>query len=243
MSNPRARTLAGKEETDVELRGLGQGREEATVTAEPQEGDDGEDLAGSGDSSQSTATTANTRSRRKGAAKKKKTTAARARGSKEVSMTAEEAREREEDGEKEETTIKSEVDNDEAEMGAEEGTDMSRSNSKDNGKSSHQRSTSGFKELAGLGLKSLGDGEEEPLVPRRTRRGAASPIEGVSSRKEEEGEQVEESVDQDGEAEGTVDRPSGADENINQPERAAAVGDEETAEEGVTRCLCGSAGE
>ena len=118
---------------------------------------------------------------------------------------------------------------------------MSRTTSKEGTRLTRQRSASGFKELAGLGLRSLGNGEEEPLVPRRTRRGAYSPNEANVPNVEEDekrsGDALAEEESKPGEEEASAKLEPPAEEG------QEASADDETAEEGVTRCLCGSAGE
>lgn len=258
MSNPRTRGSASKEvaENDEEAQASVGGidvTKDVTFTAEPEEEEDGEDNSGSGESSNSTYLTANTRSKRIGSGKKKRggagaLAASRARAGKASQSAVDEGGDEvKEEGET--SAIKSEIDEEETQF--DQGEDakpasgfgentMSRSNSKDEGKHSRQRSASGFKELAGLGLRSLGDGEEEPLVPRRTRRGAVSPQDGsTEQREDEEGN----SNDHDEETK-REENDIALDQDISAPaEGQTAQGEEETAEEGVTRCLCGSAGE
>lgn len=174
----------------------------------------------------------------------------------------------------------------------------SRSHSSEIGQSSRTRSASTFKELAGLGLGKLGDGEEEPLMPRRSRRSGASPnntkptsgdsgndedeeihthsggrpqrslrapqaesenqvgggsadAEAGGDRQEKEDDAGDEEDEEDDskakpETEGTaIEGEASEAENgsIGQAQEPSGFDEEEVNEEGVTRCVCGSAGE
>lgn len=248
MSTSRTRGSASKEIAEVveHLEPDGNGPDmdkDTTLTGEPEDEEEAEDNSGSGESSNSTATT-NTRSRRSVGSKRRRggsgaAATSRARAAKVSQASA--AEDLPDDGkEGEASAIKAEVDDEKGQQSqakdgspgsdAEESS-MSRSNSRDEGKLERQRSVSGFKELAGLGLKTLGDGEQEPLVPRRTRRGAISPQDGSTQPHEGEG-------DKNGNATEPKEEPhEGA-----LAEEPLLAAEEETAEEGVTRCLCGSAG-
>ncbi|MCO5589748.1 hypothetical protein L7F22_043717 [Adiantum nelumboides] len=153
----------------------------------------------------------------------------------------------------EESIIKQEEEADAAQIDSEEGTEEEKA-------ARRQRSTSGIKELAGLGLQSLGDGQEEPLMPRRSKRSAMSPNEPSRKSAKEEEEGVED-------AEADIEKEDPSAENVVEdvdektaPEEApveiaeAVEGDaveepaqpgmeEDDGDEGVTRCLCGSTDE
>lgn len=153
----------------------------------------------------------------------------------------------------EDSTIKQE-ELDAAHLDSEEGTEEEKA-------ARRQRSTSGIKELAGLGLQSLGDGQEEPLMPRRSRRSAMSPNEASRKNAKEEDEGVEEAelgteteeAPTNNEVE-NLDGRSAPEEVIAAEEAAIIEGDaieepaqtgleEDDGDEGVTRCLCGSTDE
>ncbi|UZJ57295.1 hypothetical protein CBS101457_006615 [Exobasidium rhododendri] len=210
------------------------------------EGDEelGEDNSGSGESSNSTST-ANTRSRngrrRRRGVGHALNAADRAKAEQEAQSSLEGVELAESSEQQATAAIKSEGDDEERHDGGDEegkqGSDggddgISQSSSKDSGKADHQRSASGIKELAGLGLKTLGDGEEEPLIPRRTRRGAVSPQNETTQPVEDEQRISQNAVPKVEEGEGTLNETSS--ENVEGP---AILGEEET------RCLCGSSDE
>jgi hypothetical protein len=232
MSNARTRGSASKDESETDQQGATEEStsiKDETVTAEPEEDED--DNAASGDSIVSTAQTT-TRGRRKPGGKRRRGGGAAASSRSRPSRGAVAV-----EAEEEETAVKSEVDDEAAETKEAGDAGAESEEAGEDGKPArHHRSASGFKELAGLGLKSLGDGDGEPLVPRRTRRGAASPNEGGPQHKEENDEDSHE------EEAGAEDAKLPLEEQSIK-EGPASQGEDETAEEGVTRCLCGSAGE
>lgn len=224
-----------------------------------------EDAGGSGDSS--SATTSRSRNTKKRASSRgKKGKPLRSRNSKNSqSVEADEeafvdASTGNADAEGEaDTTIKQE-EADATQGDSEEGTEEEKA-------ARRQRSTSGIKELAGLGLQSLGDGQEEPLMPRRSRRSAMSPNEAprkTAKEEEEEEEEAEEGVEEaeidtekedpsaDNAVEEEDEKPALEEAPIENPEVVEGETIEELAEtgmeeddgdEGVTRCLCGSTDE
>lgn len=198
--------------------------------------------------------------RRKGATRGKK-----ARGSLARSKAAKASQST--DGDIEEATAKEDLQSEEdAEEGAaedgnstvkqednqEDAFETSTESGNDETKRRRQRSASGLKELAGLGLHNVGDGSEEPLMPRRSRRSAMSPAE---LEKQEEGtEEPRDTLAAIPKEEADVEKLSQSDEqavveegegeeprNL-QEEDVELDAIDDAGEEGVTRCLCGSSG-
>ncbi|PWN33763.1 uncharacterized protein FA14DRAFT_190883 [Meira miltonrushii] len=270
MSSTRGRSAAADE---AENASVAVANEEAaadvaqtTTDEQPTNGNDAdaaadendEDAGGSGDSS--SATTSRSRNTKKRASSRgKKGKASRSRNSKNSqSVEADEdafvdASTGNADAEGEaDTTIKQE-EADAAQGDSEEGTEEEKA-------ARRQRSTSGIKELAGLGLQSLGDGQEEPLMPRRSRRSAMSPNEASRKTAKEEEEGAEEPEIEAGKEEPSADnaveevdeKPAPEEPPVENAEVVEGDAIEEPAQpgmeeddgdEGVTRCLCGSTDE
>ncbi|PWN50141.1 hypothetical protein IE53DRAFT_396115 [Violaceomyces palustris] len=106
--------------------------------------------------------------------------------------------------------------------------------------SRRQRSIShNNKEIAQLGLASIGDGEDEPLAPRRSRRAlAGSPVPKGRGDKSGSVEAEERESNQVREEEMAQDDQDAYDDLSAAP--ADEYNDGETGDEGVTRCVCGS---
>jgi hypothetical protein len=244
MSNARTRGSASKDESESDQQ---QGAADSSVTIkdetivnEPEEEE--EDNGASGDSNNGV-TQSSTRGRRKPGGKRRRGGGAAAAASSRTRQSRAVAPSTGSTGEAvdEEPAVKSEVDEDAAEENDAGDARPDAEEAGDDSKLGHQRSASGLKELAGLGLKTLGDGEGEPLVPRRTRRGAVSPNEGGQSQKDNNEEDEDESQEDGTNAE-DVKVPQ-SHQQASENEALDAQEEDETAEEGVTRCLCGSAGE
>lgn len=234
MSSTRRKGSASKDESETEQQGeLGTSsilKDESLTTAEPEEEEyENENENGESGDSVNSASQTHTRARKKAGGKRRRGGAVGNR-----SRSGKAATEGPVGEGTEVAGVKSEADEETAQMQPDEdaGEDL-----KGGEKLTRHRSTSGFKELAGLGLRSLGDGEEEPLVPRRTRRGAVSPNDAESQQKES-GEEHESRRPESHEKASKAEEDSAIPQDV-----ISTAGEDETGEEGVTRCLCGSAGE
>lgn len=220
--------------------------------APAEENEYGDDQAGSGESS--SATTSQSRSKKRGGSRKKGRNSAAPRSRTSKASQSAEADERAEVGKPADDVIgqqQSTVKLEEGEEGSAGGIDAQLD--ADDAEEDRQRSANGLKELAGLGLQSLGDGQEEPLMPRRSRRSAMSPNDPARRETKEEDaldrpkevvEQEQEQAVEPVEVEETKPAAEPILEEALAPVVEAVIGEEEEGgEEGVTRCLCGSAGE
>ncbi|KAE8271917.1 hypothetical protein A4X09_0g448 [Tilletia walkeri] len=93
-----------------------------------------------------------------------------------------------------------------------------------------QRAAAAAKELAYLGLQNLGDGEQEPILPRRSRRAAFD----VGTQQEN---------DQGQGSSGLQDGSGGDDDDMTAEVYGNEEPDGDGGDEGVTRCVCGSTDE
>lgn len=239
MSNARTRGSISKDESESDQQ---QGLTDNSTRINEELEEEEEDNEGSGDSIKSVTQTS-TRGRRKPGGKRRRGGGAAAASSRtRPSRTAAASTGPTGEAGDEEVAVKSEMDEDAVEENDAGDARPETGEASDDSKPEHQRSASGLKELAGLGLKTLGDGEGEPLVPRRTRRGAVSPNEGGQAEKDrnESEEKEEDSQEEDHKTADDVQEPQT--QQIIDSGNLDAQEEDDTAEEGVTRCLCGSSG-